>query len=94
LDPTAPLFDLVLFDEASQIPTHDAIGALARARQAVVAGDDKQLPPTAFFDRQDDDDGDVAGENPRIWNRSLMNAAPRVFRCSGSTGITVPAMKA
>ena len=64
LDPTAPLFDLVLFDEASQIPTHDAIGALARARQAVVAGDDKQLPPTAFFDRQDDDDGDVAGETP------------------------------
>ena len=48
----ADLFDVVIFDEASQIPPADAIGVLARAPQAVIAGDDRQLPPTAFFDRQ------------------------------------------
>ncbi|MFL1461630.1 DUF3320 domain-containing protein [Roseococcus sp. DSY-14] len=44
-------FDLVVFDEASQIPTWDAVGALGRGRQAVVVGDPKQLPPTRFFER-------------------------------------------
>ncbi|MBR7099602.1 MAG: DUF4011 domain-containing protein, partial [Clostridia bacterium] len=48
LQPTAD-FDLVIFDEASQLPTCEAIGALARAKSAVVVGDPKQLPPTAFF---------------------------------------------
>ncbi|ADP69553.1 putative DNA helicase [Rhodomicrobium vannielii ATCC 17100] len=44
-------FDVVIFDEASQIPVWDAIGAIARGKQVVVAGDPKQLPPTSFFDR-------------------------------------------
>jgi len=56
LDPSHPPFDLVVFDEASQIPIWDAIGAIARGRQAVIVGDPKQLPPTSFFDRTDDDD--------------------------------------
>lgn len=42
-------FDLVIFDEASQITVWDAIGAIARGRQTVVVGDPKQLPPTSFF---------------------------------------------
>lgn len=42
-------YDLVIFDEASQMTTAEAIPALARAKQAIVVGDDKQLPPTAFF---------------------------------------------
>ena len=42
-------FDAVVFDEASQIFTEDAIGALCRAKQFVIAGDSKQLPPTNFF---------------------------------------------
>lgn len=42
-------FDLVIFDEASQVPPEDAIGAIIRAKQLVVAGDSKQLPPTSFF---------------------------------------------
>lgn len=52
-------FDLVIFDEASQISTWDAIGAIARGRQAIIVGDPKQLPPTNFFGRSDDgtDDG-------------------------------------
>ncbi|MGQ9592005.1 MAG: DUF4011 domain-containing protein, partial [Planctomycetota bacterium] len=45
-------FDLVVFDEASQLPPGDAIGALLRGRQAVIFGDEKQLPPTDFFQAQ------------------------------------------
>ncbi len=43
------LFDLVIIDEASQIRPEDALGAIVRARQAVVVGDPMQLPPTSFF---------------------------------------------
>jgi hypothetical protein len=46
--------DVVIFDEASQIPVWDAIGAIARGKQVIVVGDPKQLPPTAFFDRSGD----------------------------------------
>lgn len=49
LDAVAPGFDLVIFDEASQLPAEDAAGAIARGRQLVVVGDPKQLPPTNFF---------------------------------------------
>ncbi len=57
------LFDVVIFDEASQITVWDAIGCLARARQAIIVGDPKQMPPTNFFARADDDpDGDIYRE--------------------------------
>lgn len=49
LDGQAPTFDVVIFDEASQLPTEEAIGAIVRGRQLVVVGDPKQLPPTNFF---------------------------------------------
>ncbi|MDR5750202.1 MULTISPECIES: DUF3320 domain-containing protein [unclassified Caballeronia] len=57
-------FDVVVFDEASQIPVWDAIGAMARGRQVIMVGDPKQLPPTSFFDRaeSDVDDTDVETE--------------------------------
>ncbi|WP_159633158.1 DUF3320 domain-containing protein [Sphingobacterium composti Ten et al. 2007 non Yoo et al. 2007] len=42
-------FDLVIFDEASQLPTSEAISALARGKQAIIVGDPKQMPPTSFF---------------------------------------------
>lgn len=51
-------FDLVVFDEASQIPPQDAICPILRADQVVVAGDDRQLPPTTFFQVDLDDDLD------------------------------------
>jgi very-short-patch-repair endonuclease len=55
------VFDVVIFDEASQISTWDAVGAIARGRQAIIVGDPKQLPPTNFFGRSDDGaDGDDA----------------------------------
>ncbi len=56
LDTKLPPFDLVVFDEASQIPVWDAIGAIARGTEVIVVGDSKQLPPTAFFSTLDDDD--------------------------------------
>ena len=49
-------FDLLLIDEASQVRPEDALGAVARARQIVVVGDQKQLPPTSFFDRITEND--------------------------------------
>ena len=61
LPPEFPLFDLVVIDEASQVPVWDAACALSRARNAVVVGDSKQLPPTNFFERREsaaEDDGE------------------------------------
>ncbi len=49
----AAQFDLVVFDEASQIPVWDAIGVIARGKQLIVVGDPKQMPPTSFFQKTD-----------------------------------------
>ncbi|SEO37713.1 DUF4011 domain-containing protein [Trujillonella endophytica] len=59
----AGLFDLVVFDEASQIRVADAVGALGRARAAVVVGDSRQMPPTSFAEPAtgDDDPADLIG---------------------------------
>ena len=60
--PAERLFDAVIFDEASQVEPESAIPAIMRARQVIVAGDDKQLPPSDFFRKygmgQDDEDSD------------------------------------
>ncbi|MGH8226527.1 MAG: DUF3320 domain-containing protein [Steroidobacteraceae bacterium] len=55
LAPGRLTFDLLLIDEASQVRPEDALGAVARARQIVVVGDAKQLPPTSFFNRLADE---------------------------------------
>ena len=55
-------FDLVIFDEASQITTWDAIGAVGRGRQVIVVGDPRQLPPTSFFERRINEGDDTAVE--------------------------------
>jgi very-short-patch-repair endonuclease len=60
--PAARLFDVVIFDEASQIIPADAISSIMRGHQIVVAGDDRQLPPTNFF-RQVGDEGEDPGED-------------------------------
>jgi len=49
LDPKRAPFDLVVFDEASQLPTCKTVGALARGKEAIVVGDPNQMPPTSFF---------------------------------------------
>lgn len=53
--PPTQLFDVVIFDEASQVLPADAVPALLRAPQAVIAGDRRQLPPTTFFETGVDD---------------------------------------
>lgn len=67
LDPDVYKFDIAIFDEASQICPEDAIGAIYRAEQIIIAGDSEQLPPTNFFtantgDSEFDDDDDDDGE--------------------------------
>ncbi|KAF0282890.1 DUF3320 domain-containing protein [Spiribacter roseus] len=60
LPPDQALFDVVIFDEASQITVWDAVGAIARGQQVIVAGDPKQMPPGNFFGRTDEDpDGEI-----------------------------------
>lgn len=58
LSPEHPPFDVVVFDEASQIPVSDAVGAIARGTQVIVSGDPRQLPPTNFFQRTNTDDAE------------------------------------
>jgi superfamily I DNA and/or RNA helicase/very-short-patch-repair endonuclease len=57
-------FDLIIFDEASQICTEDAIGAIIRGKQIIIAGDKFQLPPTSFFNKTySDNDFDMYDED-------------------------------
>jgi very-short-patch-repair endonuclease len=69
LKPEVFHFDLVVFDEASQLPTAEAVPAVLRASQVVVAGDRNQLPPTSFFEasltpEDEDDDDATEGQTP------------------------------
>lgn len=75
LKPGSISFDLVVFDEASQLPTPQAIPSILRANQVVVAGDEKQLPPTSFFEASvvfdDEADNDLSEELEPL--ESLLN---------------------
>jgi hypothetical protein len=51
-------FDLLIFDEASQVRPEEALSAIARSQQIVIVGDPKQLPPTSFFERLTDSEAD------------------------------------
>ena len=62
LSPGEVSFDIVIMDEASQMRPEDSLGAIARGAQLVVVGDPKQLPPTSFFDRLNDDAKDDEDE--------------------------------
>lgn len=84
------LFDLVVFDEASQMPVEHAIPALFRAKRVVISGDEKQMPPTSFFSSRIDDDeddldpeeaGEEATESERAvhedqWTRREITSCP------------------
>ena len=56
-------FDIVVFDEASQMPTSEAIGAIARGKALIVVGDPKQMPPTSFFTVQQTDESDAENDD-------------------------------
>jgi very-short-patch-repair endonuclease len=63
IETAEPIFDLVIFDEASQVLPEDAICAIIRGKQLIVVGDDKQLPPTSFFSKSLSDMGDEDDED-------------------------------
>lgn len=69
-------FDVVIFDEASQVTPWDAIGAIGRARQVIVAGDPKQMPPTNFFNRGVGVEDDVEEDMESILNECLAAGLP------------------
>ena len=74
-------FDAVIFDEASQITVWDAVGSIARGRQVIVAGDNKQMPPTSFFQRVDKDSDvsmDDEGDLESILDEMLASGVPTV----------------
>ncbi len=93
----ASIFDLVIFDEASQMPVEYAIPSLYRAKSVVVSGDDKQMPPSAFFSSQMESDetewtdeeelDEYASEQERkvqeqSWNRREIKDCPDLLHMS------------
>ena len=75
------LFDVVIFDEASQCPVELALPAVYRGKQIIVAGDEKQLPPSRLFEAQVDDGADdEAGLGPATDEPSFLTLAKRTFR--------------
>ena len=77
-------FDLVIFDEASQIPVHEAIGPIARGNSLIVAGDPKQMPPSPYFsaglalsETEEDDDATKFQDSPSLLDECLAISLPR-----------------
>ena len=71
-------FDLVIFDEASQILPEDAVGAIFRGRQAIIAGDTRQMPPTDFFNaavREDEEPDEDDEYFPDAVSESVLDEA-------------------
>ncbi|WP_147305987.1 DEAD/DEAH box helicase [Subtercola boreus] len=75
--PLKESFDLVIFDEASQVKPADAIPAILRGRQLIVAGDSRQLPPTEFFTKTLDDQDDGIDEDATLDSVAAVETAPR-----------------
>ena len=63
IDADAEKFDLIVFDEASQMPTYEAVGAIARGKNVVIVGDPKQMPPTSFFSVNTIDEDNIEMED-------------------------------
>ncbi|MEA5405465.1 DUF3320 domain-containing protein [Arcicella sp. DC2W] len=73
-------FDLVIFDEASQVRPVDALGAILRGKQLVVVGDTRQMPPTSFFDKMNtetDDEENVTADMQSILGMCDAQSAPQ-----------------
>lgn len=84
LTPGRLTFDLLVMDEASQIQPVDALGAIARCKQVVVVGDERQLPPTKFFSKmtgsqpsEDDDDGTPVADIESILGLCVARGLPQ-----------------
>ncbi len=96
----AGLFDVVVYDEASQMPIEYALPTLYRGKTAVVSGDEKQLPPTSFFhskvesDEAEIFDGELPDEDlseeeleeyETIWNRREIKDCPDLLALGRSS---------
>jgi very-short-patch-repair endonuclease len=79
LEPGRLEFDLLLMDEASQIRPEEALGAIARATQVVIVGDQMQLPPTSFFQKVSTDTTDDDEEMEDVKQESVLEAAAARF---------------
>ena len=94
-----PYFDVVVFDEASQIRPAEAMPAILRGRQLVVAGDERQLPPTSFFTatnpEAEEDEAEGAYLSVDASFDSILEALAALHRTSGClSGTTAPATNA
>ena len=92
LTPGTLTFDLLVIDEASQIRPEDALGAIARAGQIAVVGDQKQLPPSSFFDRLIADDEDEpedaeAGGDDLLGGAASLGAMESILTLCESRGL-------
>lgn len=72
----SPSFDLVIFDEASQLPTSEAVGAIARGKSVVVVGDPNQMPPTNFFSFSDNSEDIDTGDLESILDDCIALSMP------------------
>ena len=91
--PGALEFDLLVIDEASQVRPEDALGVIARAKQVVVVGDVKQLPPTNFFSRlviDDEDEGadDDASEPTALQGAARVSAMESILTLCEARGVS------
>jgi len=76
-------FDVVIFDEASQVTPGDAINCVYRGKALITAGDDKQLPPTSFFDRMADDEAEIDTDVTDFQSILELSKASGAFRNLG-----------
>ncbi|WP_037138715.1 DUF3320 domain-containing protein [Rhodococcoides fascians] len=84
--PGSVTFDLVVFDEASQVTVPQAIGALGRGRSAVIVGDSQQMPPTAIGvvstndgDDYTEDDEVIPEDLDSILTEAVESGVPRLW---------------
>ncbi len=94
LPPGSVEFDLVVFDEASQVRPVDAYGALLRGGQVVVVGDSKQLPPSSFFDKMDEEAPEEDRRREGVGPRECPRARGReggspVHAAGGTTAVAI-----
>jgi len=82
IPPGAVVFDMVIIDEASQMRPEEALGSIARAKQLVIVGDPKQLPPTNFGKKgwlDQDTEGDSGEEVDALDDESILDMSLKVF---------------
>jgi len=75
VEPKSEIFDVLIIDEASQMPIEEALGAILRSKQSIIVGDPMQLPPTNFFSAGSSDD-DIEDDNESILELALSRYQP------------------